>query len=310
MVLLNYGIANSTKRVIYQNSSTAKIIIGEKGEPYNKIAPNIEATVNGYGLYNDAGEVEFYDGIIKGKTAAVYGDITKKEDNLDLIIEEQSGLQVEYLDRKPLFQIGNDEEDISYTISEIQQKINTWKTNNETDTKTIKLLRHLAIRGEDSSLEIPEGLNIKIDLNGYIIYSNKEDTIISSSNLEICNSSATSSFVDAQSGTFIKSLKGNLVISNVEMKLSKNKVLIQKLNEGNVELKENAKLTLSNNSKGIKNESSGNVIVNTSNININDSNTVGIQNIGTGNVEYNNGAIVTGGDKNRRRKCYNKYRIR
>lgn len=287
------GNVSNPIRAIYQNSSTAKTIIGEKGEPYNKTTPHMEAAVNGYGLYNDQGEVEFYDGIIKGKTAPVYGDITKKEENLDLIIEEKDGLQVEYLDRKPLFQIGNDEEDIGYTYGEIQQKINTWKTNNETDTKTIKLLRHLAIRGADSSLEIPEGLNIKIDLNGYIIYSNKEDTIISSSNLEICNSSATSSFVDAQSGTFIKSLKGNLVISNVEMKLSKDKVLIQKLNEGDVELKENAKLTLSSSAIGIKNESLGKILINTSNINISAS-AVAIQNTAGGSVKYNDGAVSTG----------------
>ena len=75
------------------NASTGDIIIGTKEdgivsqeEPY--IKGENTGTYNGYGIYNTKGKLYFYDGIIEGKTKAVYDIITEREENTELNYNE------------------------------------------------------------------------------------------------------------------------------------------------------------------------------------------------------------------------------
>lgn len=140
-----YGIYNKKTLTIGQDDSSLimnnPVIIGTS-----------------YGLYNDGGNVQLYDGIIKGQTAPYYGSISTLKDGTDLIEDietvEDELYKVAYLEKLVNFlEVDNQQ------YNSLENAINAVTTSG-----TIKLIENGIVK---SASEIPSDKNITLDLNGY-----------------------------------------------------------------------------------------------------------------------------------------------
>ena len=173
------GTLSDSNYAIY-NYSTGSIIIGEQADDeISQITPII---VGNYGIYNLRGELKYYDGIVKGATRGIYGNISEIEKLTELLIESET------INGK------------LYEVVKLQQKkTNVASVNNleyesiqkaieacGTIENTVTILRD-SEPGETVIIE--ENQNITIDLNGYTISSYTE--LQNKGTLKITDSSET-----------------------------------------------------------------------------------------------------------------------
>ena len=134
---------------IYSTAGT--INIGTKDVNVDVTNPIILGTTNG--IYSDC-ELNYYDGIIKGKLSAISGNITQIEEQCELVIETEEEYQTLTLTKVDL-PIASVDGNTYYTLKEA--------INNITSEQTITILRAGTV---SETTEIPAEKNVTIDLNG------------------------------------------------------------------------------------------------------------------------------------------------
>ena len=154
----NYGI---------YNYSTGTINIGEKDGNVSIETPII--TGKTYGIYNNNnnGIFNFYDGVIKGETGAIYGSVTEVEPGYKIVTNN-----VENLENATLILVGDDEKVAvlnGMNFTKLQDAINSASDSAES---VITIYANITL---DSNIVVPAGKNIKIYLNGYTITKGNYD---------------------------------------------------------------------------------------------------------------------------------------
>ena len=151
------------------NSSTGTITLGENDSEVDRTYPCI--TGGEYGIYqsNSGGKLNFYDGQVKGKTGTIYGTITEIASGYEISktngdyytdILVKSGVEVS------VAKIG----EVTYTS--IQDAIAACPEGTQ---KTIMLENNVVAI---STITIPEGKDIILDLNGFTIIGENVDNVI------------------------------------------------------------------------------------------------------------------------------------
>ena len=177
----------STGEKAIEGDSTGTITVGEKIEEGKIEEPQKVPTIKGgkYGIYqnNTNGKLNFYDGTIIGSNSyqAIYGKVTDTEIGYDVITKEdtQAKTLTCTLEKLPVAQIG---ENKYYSLYDAVQGIEG------TEETKVTILRDFNITATSQTIQIDEGKNIIIDLNGNNITSVLENTIINKGNLKIVDS--------------------------------------------------------------------------------------------------------------------------
>ena len=167
----NYGI---------YNYSTGTINIGEKDGNVSAETPII--TGKTYGIYNNNNNnvFNFYDGVIKGETGAIYGKVNDIETNYEIITKTENGVEIKYLAQLPVAKI----------VSTDKEYLTLQEAFDESESgDTIQLLRNITTLSTSQSTTILEEKNVILDLNGYTMNSSTPKTFINNGTLKIIDSS-------------------------------------------------------------------------------------------------------------------------
>lgn len=164
------------------NSGIGRIIIGDKEENYSYNEPTIQAKNKtsklGCGLYNGQGNIEFYNGMIKGSSIAIIGTIIEVRENYTLQIYNEENTQIVVLteieDRNYVAQIDDKK---YYSLQDAIDSVN------ENEEKTIEVIENINLIEP-----IKFNKNIILDLNGYKITTDYYQ-ISNNGNLKILDSS-------------------------------------------------------------------------------------------------------------------------
>lgn len=242
-------------------------------------------SINGgsYGVYN-AGTFNFYDGKIEGQEdKSTYGTINEIEPNYNLkIFKNGESEEFEVSSGRELVLLRNTKVALLESNSEEYSSIELAIANSNSTDK-ITIIDTVKQLNSNPTIQIPEGKNITIDLNGYTITSGNDCTFINNGQLTILDSNeeSTGKIVN-NTGNLILS-NGNLDINKVTLKATasgKNAITINGTNE----------LTLENGAtingyNGIILEDESLLQVDVANVNTDN---IGIQNKGTGSLTLDN----------------------
>ena len=221
-----YGIENSGTATIKTGSVTSdttcgiyntKILtLGEKDSNAPSIT-NPEIVGKTYGVKSTK-TFNFYDGIIKGETSAISGTVT----DTPIVTGTEDNYKVTYPKGTSTEAILGIEANIDNTIEldgefskSLEEAILRVK-NKETKTGTIRINNDITL---ESSIEIPENVNITFELRGHVITYNETGTaIVNNGNLIIIDyedvtetSEDETSTIRATNGTAIEN-NGTLTI--------------------------------------------------------------------------------------------------
>jgi hypothetical protein len=196
-------IFSTTSSAIY-NDETGILTIGEKDGEVNTESPNISG--NDYGIYNNQGTINFYDGIIEGKEGqSIYGNPSNIEEDC-YIKKYKNGGSEEY-------EVESGKEIVILKPYEIAMVKSTGKIYsslakalpNTINEDTITLLYSTTIKEDKESLEIPSEKDITLDLAGYTITAYNENTFVNNGNLTITDScESKSGRIGALKDVFVK----------------------------------------------------------------------------------------------------------
>lgn len=161
---------NYTAYGIY-NYNNGKITVGKNDGTVNKESPYIYA--NDFAIYSPEKEIDFYDGKLVAKEAIDYL-VENEETGYDVKIEiDENGKEVATLESLD-----------NITEATIVETGENYKSLREaimacgTEKRTIKLLKHIYVDSQEETLiNVKEGQDITIDLNGYYI-RNSNDKLI------------------------------------------------------------------------------------------------------------------------------------
>ena len=191
------GNITSTTGAPVKASGSGVINVGTNDGNMSSSAPIIQGET--YGIDNSGhGNVNFYDGTIKGKVGGLYGVYNYLENGYTTDANYDSGYWCETLKRSgtvsPVAYIGS----LSYT--NLQSAINACVSEEAT---TIQLSNSIAT---NVPFEVEEDQNVILDLNGFGISSNTaEYTIKNAGNLTIIDSSSSGrSVITNSSGSAIE----------------------------------------------------------------------------------------------------------
>ena len=160
------------------NQNAGTLIIGEKDGEATKTSPSISGMQHGIYQNGTGGKIYFYDGIIRGKTDSIYGEIEEIEEGYNIIKEQntEDNYYETYLAKVVIAQIDDNQ------YYDLQTAINSIPENNET-AKTIKIIKDNTIMSELTT----GNRKIVLDLNGKSL--NISMTLENTGNLEIIDSS-------------------------------------------------------------------------------------------------------------------------
>ncbi len=180
-MLSSYECANSYG--IY-NTATGILTIGINNDILDNKNISILATSNVsefcYGVYNQDGIFNFYDGKLSGNFAT-NGLITSIPNNTSIKLESSNDIETATLDSiSPVAQINEN------TYMTLQDAFDAIEEDKKEPT-TITLLRNILIT-EESVPTIQENKNILLNMNRHKIISGKDNTIINNGTLEIIDS--------------------------------------------------------------------------------------------------------------------------
>ena len=175
----NTSVTSTEKYGIY-NDSTGTITIGEKDGNVSIETPII--TGKTYGIYNNSNNnvFNFYDGVIKGETGAIYGKVTDIEQDYEIITKTEDGVESKYLAQLPVAKI----------VSTDKEYLTLQEAFDESESgDTIQMLRNVTTLSTSQSTTISEEKNAILDLNGFTMNSSTPKTFINNGTLKIVDSS-------------------------------------------------------------------------------------------------------------------------
>ena len=181
--------ANANSYGIY-NTSTGILTIGIDDNILEGNNINILASADisefSYGVYNDSGIFNFFDGNLSGNFGT-NGLISSIPNDTSVILKTVSNIktastfETATLDMKsPVAQINDNK------YMTLQDAFDAVEENQKEQT-TITLMRNILVTEEEIPA-IQENKNILLDMNGYKIISGKDNTIINNGTLEIIDS--------------------------------------------------------------------------------------------------------------------------
>mgnify|MGYP004608958049 CR=1 FL=1 len=170
---------NNCAYVIY-NAAEGIISIGKKDGNVSTEEPIFTNTTY-TAIYNQLGILRFYDGLLKSKKETVLGEISEVEDGYNISTTTVNELNVTKLEKaENVAQIG----DTYYDT--LQKAVDSCSKNAGEETTEIKILKDISII--ENSVEVTDGQNIKINLNGHKIENFvSTGAIINDGTLEICD---------------------------------------------------------------------------------------------------------------------------
>ena len=217
----NYGILEISTGEVSSNSpetydvyainnasSTGTVTIGKKGDGETSINNPKIISQQSYGVNNEGGVVNFYDGIIQGKIDAIAGGISEIEEQRQ--IRKESGDEYTKIYLEELVSenvVINENTGKEYT--KIEEAVKEAQDNEET---ILKILKDFDMT---SSINIGENKNIILDLQGYTITSNY-CLINNNGKLTITDSKGEGKINFTESGRAIKN-NNELIIRNGEI---------------------------------------------------------------------------------------------
>ena len=174
-----YGLYNASSSIVtikeetitakgYQsygiyNASTGTIIVGEEGGEVSITVPEISGS--SYGMYNEKGPFNFYDGIFKGITA-IYGNVTNVEPTYEVIRTKEEEIESAYLGKDvPIAKIGEQE---YKTLNE------AIKDCPEGEQTIIDIIRTANLTSNVETCVIEKNQDIVLDLHGYSINADND----------------------------------------------------------------------------------------------------------------------------------------
>ena len=222
------GVINSKSSVGVSNNK-GRVTIGEKITDEgieNKEVPNITSPkIMGatYGVYNVNGIFNYYDGAITGAIEkSIYLYVTEKEEGYEIVKNvdldnEGNKLETEtaILQKVSIAEITEDDNATNLgkysSFAELKKAVNSLEDTEK--TYKLKILSNFSVSAAESSLIIPENLNIIIDLNGNTIDSSNSSIIINKGKVTFIDSS------DNQKGCIANGVNGdnkeyNCIIQN------------------------------------------------------------------------------------------------
>ena len=206
-VIGNTSVTSTGSYGIY-NESTGTVNIGEKDGNVSIETPII--TGKTYGVYNNNNDsvFNFYDGVIKGETGAIYGKVTDIETDYEIISKTENGVESKYLSKLPVAKIVSTNEE----YFNIQDAINS-----STDGDTIQLLRDITTIASSSSIIIGEDKNVILDFNSYTINISNEKAFINNGILKIIDSNDVTKGMISSKGVVAIENNGTLSIDNIKI---------------------------------------------------------------------------------------------
>ncbi|MGN1370813.1 MAG: beta strand repeat-containing protein [Candidatus Coprovivens sp.] len=156
--ILNADIKSSNSNGVYLYAETNTLTIGENDLNISQVSPLVMGET--YGVNVNAGSLNFYDGLIKGKTNAIKGSVTAipsasiVSTNYEVI--DNYEYESKFIQSQENFLEVNGVEYNSFdlAIRDIEQE------------GTIKVIKSVSV---GSSITIPKEKNITVDLNGYTL---------------------------------------------------------------------------------------------------------------------------------------------
>ena len=162
------------------NVTRGSISVGKKDGNVSTEGPILTNTTN-VTVYNQLGIFRFYDGLLKSKKEAILGEISEVEEGCNISTTTISESNVTKLEKSEnVAQIG----DTYYNT--LQKAVDSCSKNAGEETTEIKILKDISII--ENSVEVTDGQNIKINLNGHKIENFvSTGAIINYGTLEICD---------------------------------------------------------------------------------------------------------------------------
>ncbi len=196
---------------VYTTGSSTTTKIGENDGTINIDASIIKGEL--YGLYINAGTVNFYDGILKGITGRYYGTITNIASHAQIFEDEEVEDRKNYL---TAYLVTETEVALNVQTEEVYGNLQT-AISEAKENETIKLLTNLPLYYEISA---NNKSNVTLDLNGKTISTNKK--ITTSVPFNIINSSDDEAVIKTSSNIHLITNNSDLNITNVTLKNSSN----------------------------------------------------------------------------------------
>ena len=223
-----YGIYQSNNGTI--NIGNTNDLDSEGNKLVSKENPNIKG--NTIGIYNNLGTLNFYDGIIKGSSSAISGNINDVEEGYAAVVGKETidstEFETKYLDKLPVAKIKSTDKEY-YSLKEAVDESN--------DNDTIEILRNVTYSTSFNTIVIEENKNIKIDLNGYVITTPSE-LFENNGTLELIDSKNTldeNGYITSGTGYIVGSSNGIKLIDNKgTLKVSGAKIIGSELRSINV----------------------------------------------------------------------------
>ena len=203
--VLNGSIQVTQYSGINNNASTAKVYVGDS-ESELKLKPRIKGGT--YGVYNSNGKAYFYDGIIEGKNDQSFGPvITEIREDYTRVIYK--GEYVYDDGSEDGYNVVNNKEisvleqiNVAH-LESTNQDYPTLKSafaNMATNDK-ITIINDATITNSEESLEIPEGYDITLDLNGKSILAGNANTFVNNGTFRIDDTADTETVGNLINGT-------------------------------------------------------------------------------------------------------------
>ncbi len=298
------------------NASTGTINIGIKSDNIESQESYPIISSSYYGIRNEKGTVNFYEGSIIADNEAVSGTITNIPDNSYLNLSNNNSKQVlTIVDKTEKIVKVND----SQEFMSIEEAVDSC---NENENK-ITVLRDFVAFSSENILQVPENKNITLDLNSHTITTYMQDNFITNNgnltikddsveksgkilngviqneengnlNLENCEIISTKLGKSASDIKYILNNLGTTNINDLTLQTSKEySYAINNLNQGKINMTSGQIDILGNNTYAIQNTSSNSESIKITGGTINSKQGI-INNDGTGNVEISNVTLTSG----------------
>ena len=239
-----------------QNTSSGTLNIGKLKQDDGVVSQTYPLIVGGtYGITNStSGTFNFYDGLLRGKTAARNGAITNIEPNYTIIEPDTPNNEYyeAYLDRIYVIENANDTTKKYYSIAEAFA-----------DAIGGEEFRMIANYSTTSDVVTAENNsnNVVLDLNGFTISQGNGVLITNNGSLTIKDTSSNSTgIVNNIAGTKAIENAGTLNIIGGKITTSTNKLLVNNSTGATLTIKDNAKLESTGKSLLIDNSGTMNVL--------------------------------------------------